>query len=946
MREYSIDLYAELEAIGIEWVYDSETWIKVLCPFHDDSSPSCGVHTQDYHYNCLSCGAAGPIEQLIARRSNRPIYVIDEYLREKYASTEATKPISIDLVEKYHRQIWAAHPLLVQLRNRGVTDRAIRAARLGENKGRITIPVFNTNQSCVNVISYAPGAKDRKFVNARGRGKPIRIYRPEQLKYKNRIVFGGPLKALAAEHELNAAGFGAIANTGGENAKSWDSELLDALAADCDWLGICLDIDATGVSEAQGLAMRMYSRLSVKGVSIYVIKLPLDPVDFPKGDINDWIALGKPILPLLEDVEPWEPPRRQAATSSTPPKSATIYDATKAEFATKRLEFRGLVSAVDQDPYYLPHKVCVNCDRRATLCDICPIAVMPSNPPPIIEIDPESDCLLEMMQNKRNVQHDCIRKSLEIPPCKRVTFDVLEYYDVQSAIITQEIDIRATGEDVNLHTVTVGCKLEVNETYSLTGQVVPHPNTQKATALVSRHKSVADTLSCFTENKTQLEKFQPTDWTSAAIWRKLDEIYYEIENKVTHIWGRRDLHILYDLAYHSALYINAEGRTEKGYVEVLAVGDTACGKSTVAENLQLHYGLGKIVDMGNASVAGLLGGIQQMSNRNWVSWGEFVRNDRRLLVLEELRDARSDVLAHLTDMRSRGIANVTKIEQRKAQARVRLIAISNTLSGSNVSAYAYGTDVIRELIPQLEDVRRFDAFNIVSSTEVDARTMNMQHLISTDTPTEYDADSCRNLVLWGWTRQPEQIKFENWKYVIGQAVKLADTFSDAVPLLDKGGARFKIARLATALAVRTFSNDGKGSVIVRNCHVDCIIEYLIRCYSTTAFGYDRFSAMVKDHTELKNPITLTNKILELDYPLDFIDCALRAHDIELRDICDWTNKDRQDATEFVSLLVRNHAMTRKGRWYHKSAAFIELLKELRKTAKETNVAPNYVKESL
>lgn len=951
-REYfSIDLYAELDELGVKWEYDNESWVKVLCPFHADKTPSCGIHTDNYNFNCLSCGASGPFEQFAARKLSQPAYVYHEYLRGKYGGGTNDRPIDIDLIESYHRRIWEAQPLLKELYKRGITDASIRAARLGEWKGRITIPIFNAANGCVNVLHYSPGAKDKKFLNTKGRGKPVRIYQLGQLAYSKRLIVGGPIKALALQPELNAAGCGVISLTSGETAKAWTAELVERVAnmpdgKPCEWLGICLDIDAAGQAEANRLAMRFHQRQAMP----YVLALPLDPADYPKGDPNDWMSLGKPFLPLIlaaSEAGPWQPARIGLGGRTGSQEQAgqtTIYDAAKASRANQRLEFRGLVGAVESEAYYLPKKVCVTCDRKADFCELCPIYTMPTNPPPIIEIDPETDSLLEMMQTKRAVQSEALRKAIGIPPCKKVRFDTDKFYHAQNLILTQELDTRNGSGDINLHTVSMDCELEINELYALTGRIVPHPNTQRATAIISKVTPVADTLNSFQTDPAQLERFQPTNWSCEAVQAKFDQIYFELENKVTHIWNRRNLHILYDLAYHSVLYFSAEHRTQYGWVQVLVVGDTSHGKSTVASHIQEHYGLGKIIDMANTSVAGLLGGVQQINGRHFVTWGEFPANDRRLVILEELSEARAEIMAKLTDMRSRGIADITKIERKQRQARCRMIAISNSRSGANVNSYAYGVDVIRELIPHLEDIRRFDAFNIVCQTEISPSVMLTQPSLNGNHTPIYDAESCRNLVMWAWTRTPEQIEFESWPYIVEQSAELCNVFTDTVPIIDRGSARFKLAKLAIAVAVRTYSNR-EDSVLVRNCHVDFIVKYLTECYSTQAFGYDRYSKISKEHLAIKQPDKVKQKILELNFPADFVECILRTQDIEVRDICDWCGCDRGEAQELVSLLVRSHAVTREKSGYKKSAEFIELLRSMSGLA-ETTVVPNYAKDAL
>ena len=37
----------------------SREWAKVICPFHDDHSPSLSINTKEGYFKCHSCGAKG-----------------------------------------------------------------------------------------------------------------------------------------------------------------------------------------------------------------------------------------------------------------------------------------------------------------------------------------------------------------------------------------------------------------------------------------------------------------------------------------------------------------------------------------------------------------------------------------------------------------------------------------------------------------------------------------------------------------------------------------------------------------------------------------------------------------------------------------------------------------------------------------------------------------------
>jgi len=356
------------------------------------------------------------------------------------------------------------------------------------------------------------------------------------------------------------------------------------------------------------------------------------------------------------------------------------------------------------------------------------------------------------------------------------------------------------------------------------------------------------------------------------------------------------------------------------------MGDSAQGKTETTVGMQRHYGLGEKVESKNASVAGLLGGLTQIAGRWFVTWGKVPLNDKRLVILEELKGASTETISKLTDMRSSGIAEIDKIEKRRTHARTRLIALSNPRSEVTIASYNYGIEAIKELIGSPEDIRRFDFAMIVSATQIDASVINKLASHRPQVPHVHTSALCRRLVLWAWTR--DNVIFEDERQILDAATKLSNKYSDVVPLVDRGSMRLKLARLATALACRTFSTDDMVNVVVRKCHVDYVVSYLERLYDDNSFGYKDFSDAYEATRRMVDPDAVRKAITVTPFPNDFIDAMLYTTRIELRDIQDWCGWERGEATELLSIFVRKHALIRQGRAYLKTPEFIALLKEL------------------
>ena len=70
------------------------------------------------------------------------------------------------------------------------------------------------------------------------------------------------------------------------------------------------------------------------------------------------------------------------------------------------------------------------------------------------------------------------------------------------------------------------------------------------------------------------------------------------------------------------------------------------------------------------------------------------------------------------------------------------------------------------------------------------------------------------------------------------------------------------------------------------------------------------------------------RILALQTWHDFVTLMLNANAIDITDLMDAGNLLRENAQEWLSFLVRNNAIWRRGKFYRKSPAFTSLLKEL------------------
>jgi len=404
---------------------------------------------------------------------------------------------------------------------------------------------------------------------------------------------------------------------------------------------------------------------------------------------------------------------------------------------------------------------------------------------------------------------------------------------------------------------------------------------------------------------------------------------------VTRIFQRQDLHLSMDLAYHSVLHFKFEGQIQNGLIDCLITGDSSQGKSEVAIRLIQHYNLGVRHDCGSATKAGLLGGLEQIGSRWFIKWVVIPVYDMQLVVLEEIKGASVEVLGKLRDMRTSKIAEIVGIERRKTHARTRLIMISNPRSDRAVSSYNYGVNIVKELMGNLEDVRRFDYALILAQQEVDNKVINDLQQKQNMTEPYYASKICKKNVLYAWTRKVDQIKFEESFRIqcLDYANKLCSKFSESLPLCDKGTMRHKLTRIAIALACRTFSVADKNyeTVLVRKCHIEYAYRFLNKIYNAPYCGYKEYSTAEEYHSQLQDEAKIKQTLKETKHSRALIKQLLYAEKINLMDLQSWCEIDRDNAQRMLSLLVRNGALFRdtgSQMEYVKSAGFISALKEM------------------
>jgi hypothetical protein len=906
--------------------------LQALCPFHDDKKPSLSLNIKSGLWNCHACGATGSVFDLYSRLKNVDfLTALKELagLAGVYIPSKALKrPIPMELVEEYHKRLLDSVYLEKLMDTRGILRDTVIKYRIGwETKtGRYTIPVFDASGECINIRRYKMGAKANKMLS---------YVAPDGTRYGEAKLFNIDVilnnkEILFTEGELDAIlasqyGFNAFTCTSGAGTffASWLKYFQDKVVF------VIFDNDATGRAGAVKVAMYL-KRVCER---VYIVNLP-ESIG-PGGDITDYFTnfgyTKEELRELLDKAVPFEPLIDREEVKAKP---VTLSESSLAKNSGKRIGINIMVSGKDMAPYLIPGEFIVHCPQGIKKCTTC--ALSAAGGERYFKLSAKTPEIMELVAVPKEQQTMAIKRLAGVSRCDRVGISIEKKINLEEVRLIPQLTFSTEeNEYVACMAYHIGHGIKANRNYYVEGYVWPEPKKEYATLAFNNVVPAQDNIETFRmtpEMHKQLEIFQVDD---KKIGAKLDEIYTDLERNVTHIWGRKDLMLALDLAYHSMLSFNFQGeRVQKGWMTALALGDSGCGKTALTNSLIEHYRLGERVSGENATEAGLIGALSQIGGSHWVlSWGKLVLNDRRLVVVDEFGGLPKEVIAKFSDMFSTGVAALTKVRTEQTYARTRLFFMSNTREGRQLNTYASGIEALRTLIPKNEDIRRLDFALTVASGEVPVDEINKPLDSVPKVEHIYTSERCKWLILWAWSRQPHQVFFEEaaiWE-ILRVAKGMGEIYSSQIPLVEPSDQRFKIARLAVALAARLFSTDDGEHIIVTANHVRYIEMYLNAIYSKSSMSYDVFSRSARKSSELSSS-DRARLLIEFGRLPDYAELAAVLMDnqtFKKQDIIDQMGYDKESVADIYKFLSRNRLIKNLGsRGYCKTPNLITILKEI------------------
>ena len=954
----SVRLQKLLAKIDIGRAFDVEFKhsdnVNTFCPFHENEevseSCSCSVHREGL-FNCKGCGAKGDVVDFYAQKHHVTRAMALETFKEWAKPPKVEKPpkppklpkppkikkpkklklpkgvLPLELVERT-RSLLNGHKTFSDYirQQRGLTEHTIERFQLGCDEKRITIPIFDTEHQLVNFRRYLPNAKPKMVSYGTGHGSPRLFPLPQFVE----APMDTPIILCEGEWDcllLWQLGYVALTVTGG--VSSWHSS-FSAVFADR-LVYIIYDVHDKHNGIGQRIAMERARLLQQIGAMVKVVQLDLPPT-YIGGDITNYIVDEKHTkedlqalmdnTPIFDTPVGIEPMGTDLATASED--FLTLQEASKSAYYHKKIKIRGLVAGKGIAPFLPPHHVSVEVIDEAGAVQTIDYV-----------FDEWNSMVLSLIHTSTAQLHLFIKSLLGIAKNAVAKVTMVDVFNIEEVYLIPAIDLtHDQGAYVLCRCFYIGHGLKTNNVYEFEGYTLPDPTNQVATYIFTKAKPSETDIDAFTLQEADIQALRDTFQTD-DIPAKFIDINTQLAEHVTKIYERPDLHTLVDLVYHSPLGFDFDGsRLRKGWLEALVIGDTRTGKGFVTEGLCQHYGVGEVVSGENVTLAGLVGGVQQLGNRWTLVWGKLPLADRRLIILDEAGSLSYQDISRLSRIRSEGVAEITKIISEKTTSRTRMIWLANPRpkgpeARSLVADYNYGIETVPELIGASEDIARFDLVLIVAHNEVATSIINKVHPMVTELI--YTSSLCHKLLMWVWSRKPEHIVFEEGTeiFIMKKASDLANQFTPKIPLIQGEDVRFKLARLAASIAGRVFSTTDNVHLLVNKTHVQYAYDFIQTVYGKAVSGYAQLSKVETERATLRNPeAVLATLQCAGELVSDLVEGLLEHRQLNSRDLMDYAGLDLYQARTIISELVRHRALTKEYAYYVKKPAFKVFLQKL------------------
>jgi hypothetical protein len=927
-------------------------WLgKILCPYCEDQSGSASVAIDSGHLKCFQCAKSVELFSWVADLQG--IKVDGKHgplMAAKYAA--GVMGIPLDEKRKKLRQIKRATPKIVEECRKALANREDPAsaaflrgrnfdpegiARLGAGvfgDGVIAFWMHDEQTGHLRPRYRAYRAKDKKKWWSAARDED-RVLEPDRIS-PNGFWPMNDVPAdrddaviLICEGEWDAAairlqvpeegrrGIYAFAWTGGALAKPPHAVIPQAWYRKEVWIAWDLDqFQNPDITKCSGPSLASVRRqldpeessllgwaqlLESSGCRVRIVGVPLDPVDFPKGDLRDWVAQGGTDVWSLPRWTPDEVWRDQPCVE------VEIEDIAKMEDGDRVL-VRGQVHSEYLEVQVVPEETLIDCELgNAEFANLCRRCGVPDRWPERRILWADHQRMLFSAYTSRDPEraiHQLIRKPSGCNSC------VLEHTRSAPAKRWTLMD-----EDDGQQVVEVlGGSPNYASRLKVRGTVYTRKDGRGKGVKASQVVEIdSTTIEVPEEQRKALHGLVPPRDASP---RQIDEFlarrYEDIGTNLTHVYGRPEFHLAIDLVMHSPLFLHIEEKRVRGFLDCCVFGDTRGGKTATIAGYMQAVGLGKVVtSMGTISRAGLI-----VSNRDGVMRpGLWPRHHGRAIMLDEFHalpksdSAGKSLIVELQKARDSGTIDTTKDSgSYTLPAAVRLVSVANWWKdrASRPLPINHLAGLYQD-IPQV--ISRLDfAWCYQDDGQGIPKKRQVEHL--------WTVDRLRTTILRAWAQREGRVIFGEG--TLEMARSYCERWStkydmEEIPLFTGIEKIYSILRIATAVANICFSvHEHVHTVWVGKNHVEWAATFLEKTWKNLGYeqwsqAIDRREAIVREHEACRDLFAVmptSDDGLALEF--------LRSEQNIMDAISPFEWQTPMEGRQWIARLVRNHVFKLRG----------------------------------
>jgi hypothetical protein len=838
---------------------EGEEW-KGACPVHevpaDKQGQNASINLKGNKWQCFSpkCKAKGNIIDLLKSMEMSGGNVVDINTGESISNVKLP---SVKDIKAFHERLLASPALVQRLHDRGLTDETIDKWQIGFNNGMprpgsYVFPVLGHDGKTYTTVRLYKRVVKKGSPKWTYWGSPGMTFlvNSQILAVENEVVICGGEWDMALNNQY---GIPTLTHTGGET--NWRAEWSQQFKGKT--VFICYDDDAAGMDGSITAAK------ALEGIAEFVYIIRLD-TGIDGGDITDfYIKQGhttEDFRAIMEKVRDAGPFTTQVPVHDLPKsgKPVSLLHSQDPELMGQPIELIVQVIGKVEPAYTVPKIIKATCKQdQKNKCLMCPMKRFGGER--IIETSPADKRVLQFVGMRDDDFGDRsnkvkILKQMSGAICNVVTYDITDYSSIELLQVVPSTAVRTDEAQKPINRVVYNCGTYMTPVMSdvrLVGSQVPDPASHQGALQIWHSEPVETPLDKFRMSNEIMKSLEPLQNEKGQTpLDKMMEVASNLALSTTYIYDRDLMHVAMMLVWGSALAFDFNGKREdKGWLDALVIGDTRTGKSEIAQALTRCYNAGTFTSCEGATFAGLVGGNDRILDKHFMlKWGLLPQNDCGQVTLDEMSGLSQGIIENMSSIRSSGVANIEKMQSGKTSARVRLLWLTNPVKGD--LANSSGIRELKKLMPHPEDIARYDFVMAARSDEVQSSVINRKHVTG-----EYDdlySGLLPNLAMWAWSRKPEQIKWvgSTTNEILKVSEELGRRYVKDPPLVQPANVRTKLARLAAAFAISTFSHDKTGEkVYVRVEHVRSAVQFLDTIYSSRAMGYAQHS-----ETRLRNKV--------------------------------------------------------------------------------------------